>query len=157
MVPDHRGILSGRVGQVRNGRQFLEVEFDQFGCVFRKQAGFGDHGRHRLPDITDAPTRQRFTRGVMHWRSVRVVHDPARLHIAYPGGIEIRGSVDGEDTLRSPRRRCVDVTYPGMRGLRTNDMEIRLAGILDIARVSSRARDKAPVFLTPYGFSNLSH
>ena len=37
VVPDLRGILSGRVGYVHNGRQFLKIEFDQFGCVFRKK------------------------------------------------------------------------------------------------------------------------
>ena len=150
VVPNLRGIRTGRGGYAHNGRQLLKIEFDQFGCVFRKKVGFSDDSRYRLPDIADALTRQRFTRGVMHWRSIGVVHDPARLHIAYPAGIEIRDSVDGDNTLRGPRRRCVDVTYTGMCGLRANDMEIRLAGIPDIASVSSRARDKAPVFLTPY-------
>ena len=139
-------------------RQRLPVDDDPLGAVARGERRLGDDHRDGLADEANAIDGQRKGLRDVERRAVGALerhfvwirrHRPMR-HRLEPVRDEIRARQHGEHTRARQRGRRIDAHDARMRVRRADHRRVRLAGKVDVVRVTPGAGDQARIFPTTY-------
>ena len=140
-----RGIGRERLQDVRDRRQRLDVELDQFGRVLGGVRAQGDHQRQRLADVAHPPGREHRSRRREQRAAVLVLERQLAEDRAVV--LEVGGGVNPEHAGRAGGGSGIDGAQHAMGVGRAQDHRICLARQVDVVGVAAMARDQIRVFL----------
>ena len=157
-IPHGDGASRDRVRRRDDRRQRLPLHGDPLGAVARGERRLGDDHRDGLADEAGAIDGQRQGIRDEERRAVGTLerhfvwirrHRPMRDRLE-PVRDEIRARQHGEHARGRQRGRRIDAHDARMRVRRADHRRVRLAGKVDVVRVTSGAGDEARIFPTTY-------
>src|SRR5215472_5586422 len=159
VVPNQRRTGLGGARRVRDGRQNVIVNLDQFGGVLGGRGVFRDDKGDAIADMPRAPTREQ--RVLDHFDATAVAvlqrHDTGNLTDAV--ALEVRTGEDANNAGCGECRRRIDRTDDRVRMRRAQDIADGLARQYDVICIVAGTGDEAAILAAPHRLANaeLSH
>ncbi len=134
-----------RLGRIGHRGQYLVVDLDLLGGVFRLRQRLRDDDRHGIADIVGFAVGDRRVRGHLHLRAILGRDHPAANEVADLVGGEFCGCQHREHARHCGGGLAVDAVDPGVGMGRAQEIRVALAGTVDVVGVVAFARDEALV------------